>query len=125
MARVYQVTFALMLSLICFCPLFVSGQILTAPVEGTSSITPLKIIHHNLSSCIVTRQNISGERKKYEVIYVEEGLQHHIYLSNRNAVRLFWKKPSFYLQRIKDIESEFSAAQLSVARQIPAEPIIR
>lgn len=75
-----------------------------APAGATQQ--KLKVVIHDTPRCIVTRSNIALGRPKFELVYIEGDIEHHIYVANRAAAQTFFKNPQVYMDRLRQMESQ-------------------
>lgn len=70
-------------------------------------VQKLKVVMHDTPRCIVTRSNIAGGRPKFELVYVEGSVEHHIFVANRAAAQIFFKNPPVYMERLRQMEAAY------------------
>lgn len=90
-----------LLATVPFCIVQASGDAASSP---SSTKQKLKIVIHDTPRCIVTRSNIEGGRPKFELVYVEGNVEHHIFVANRQAAQTFFKRPEMYMERLRQME---------------------
>ena len=84
-------------------PLWGVAQTPSQPTAGsTSGEVKLKIVKHDLPVCVVTGRNIGG--KKFEIVYTEGNVEHHVFVIDRFAAKRFFKNPALYMAKIQHME---------------------
>ncbi len=64
----------------------------------------VQVIVHDLPRCVVTRANIQGARPKFEVVYQQGNIEHHLFVADRSAAKAFFKNPERYMKKVAAME---------------------
>lgn len=82
------------------------------PSQASNVSSTLKVVKHELPTCPIMGDPVGpGDPDTKEVVYVENGTEHHVYLCCNICVEKFNKNPQKYLKKIAEKEAALKASK--------------